>query len=174
MNGYDRAAAQEQVAADALAALPPDLGNRIKAGTLLTGNWYPLTWYLEMHRAARKVTGAGPELARTLGFENTMDDLKGVYRIFIKMLSPQFVISKSTFLFNAYYDTGKMEVVDAVERSARARWTGCAGFDQNLWQDVIGGSEAGMVLSGAKDIHIDIVSGGKDGDDHLEVHARWS
>jgi hypothetical protein len=164
----------DHVLADTLAALPPDLGGRLRVGTLLTGNWYPLSWYLDLHRAARRVTGAGPEFARTVGYENTLDDLKGVYRIFIKMLSPQFVISKSTFLFNTYYDTGKMTVTDAVAGSALAHWSGCTGFDHNLWQDILGGSQAGLVLSGARDIQLETLSGGKDGDDFLEVRARWS
>jgi hypothetical protein len=140
---------------------------------VFSGNWYPLAWYADLHRAAQKAAGAGPELARTIGLEATKDDLSGIYRIFLLVVSPEFVLSKAPLLFNTYYDTGTMAVSEAMRGRARAQFSGCTGFDRNLWLDLQGSCQAGLEAAGARDVVISLTAGGGDGDATMEIEARW-
>jgi len=163
----------DRVAEATLDLAPAEFTRSFRSGLVFSGNWYPLSWYTDLHRAAQKVTGEGPDLARTMGFEATRDDLSGIYRIFLLVVSPEFVISKAPLLFNTYYDTGTMEVTDATRGRARARWTDCVGFDHNLWLDVQGSCQAGLEAAGARDVVINPLSGAGDGDLRMELEARW-
>jgi hypothetical protein len=119
------------------------------------------------------VTGAGPELSRQLGYESVKDDLSGVYRIFILVVSPQFLLARAPRLFGNYYDTGAMHVLEAEPGRGRARWSGCAGFDHGLWQDVLGGCEAALVAAGAQDLTLTVTAGGGDADHTMDIEGRW-
>lgn len=163
----------ERVAEAALDLAPDELARSFRAGLVFSGNWYPLAWYAELHRAAQRASGAGPELARTIGLEATRDDLSGIYRIFLLVVSPEFVLNKAPLLFNTYYDTGTMTVSESSRGWARARWSGCTGFDRNVWQDVVGSCQAGLEAAGAKDVTMTVMTGGGDGDAVMELESRW-
>ena len=163
----------ERITEATLDLAPSELARNFRAGLVFSGNWYPLSWYADLHRAAQKATGAGPELARTIGLEAVRDDLSGIYRIFLLVVSPEFVLGKAPLLFNTYYDTGTMAVGESSRGWARARWTGCTGFDRNLWLDVEGSCQAGLEAAGAKDVAIKVTSGGGDGETAMELEARW-
>jgi len=154
--------------------LQGELRTHIKNGLILSGNWYPLAWYSALHRAAQEATGEGVELARLIGKEATRDDLTGIYRIFLLVASPEFVISKAPLLFGTYYNTGAMQVSHIGKGRARAYWLGCRGFDRNIWSDVLGGSQAALEAAGAKDVLFTVISGGADGDESMEIEARWT
>jgi hypothetical protein len=163
----------DRIAEATLDLAPAELARNFRAGLVFSGNWYPLAWYADLHRAAQKAAGAGPELARTIGHEAVKDDLSGIYRIFLLVVSPEFVLSKAPLLFNTYYDTGTMAVSDTARGRARAKCTGCTGFDRNLWLDVQGSCQAGLEAAGARDVTINVVTGGADGDAAMEIEARW-
>jgi hypothetical protein len=163
----------DRVAESTLDLAPAELARSFRAGLVFSGNWYPLSWYADLHRAAQQAAGAGPELARTIGLEAVRDDLSGIYRIFLLVVSPEFVLGKAPLLFNTYYDTGTMTVTDAARGHARAQWRGCAGFDQNLWLDVEGSCQAGLEAAGARDVAFTVLAGGGDGDATMELEARW-
>jgi hypothetical protein len=163
----------EEAVTRVLSLLPPELADKLRADILFTGNWYPLAWYRQMHAAAQEATGAGSELARAKGHAGVTRDLSGIYKIFLRIVSPEFVIGRSAQLFNLYYDTGTMEVLDKRNGGARARWRGCVGFDHNIWVDVLGGCEAALTAAGAKNVRLTVVSGGREGDENMEAEARW-
>ncbi len=152
---------------------PGELARNFRAGLVFSGNWYPLSWYADLHQAAQKAAGASTELARTIGLEAVKDDLSGIYRIFLLVVSPEFVISKAPLLFNTYYDTGTMAVTESSKGRAHAKWTGCTGFDHNVWADLQGSCQAGLECAGAHDVVIAVSAGGKDGDTTMEIEARW-
>jgi hypothetical protein len=163
----------DRVAEAALDLAPPELARNFRAGLVFSGNWYPLAWYADLHRAAQKAAGTGPELARVIGLEAVKDDLSGIYRIFLLVVSPEFVLGKAPLLFNTYYDTGTMTVTNSARGRARAQWSGCAGFDRNVWLDLQGSCQAGLEAAGARDVVINLLAGGADGDTTMEIEARW-
>lgn len=156
-----------------LERLPPDLRGRIEQGLIFTGNWYPLAWYNQVYVAAQEVTGLGLELPLILSRENIKKDLGRVYAIFVRWLSPEYVIGRAARLFNTYYDTGTFAIVESRKGYVRARLTGCHGFNKNLWVGLLGGCEAALLASGVKHARFTVLEGGGDGQSDMEFEATW-
>lgn len=169
---------EEEVGADGrarvVAQLRPEVGEALTYGGVVRGGWYDIEWYAHLHRVAARVADR-PDLARRVGQRSTYMDLTaGVYRVFARVASPEFVIRRAPALFNSYYERGAMQVTVSRAGMAQARWSGCRGFDRNLWWDLFGGCEGALTACGAENIRVRVVSGGGDGDEAAVVEARWT
>lgn len=156
-----------------LALADAECAAAIREGRVLPTGWYPIEWVRSLHAAAQQATGAGPDLSRRLGNAAMRADFRGVYRIFLVVLSPESLISKSARVFSTYFAQGTMTVVASRAGFAHVVFADCAGFDRSLWADIIGSSEAGLQLCGAKDTRFEVLRGGGDADDFFEIEARW-
>jgi len=157
----------------ALASLPDELRDRIRLKSILGGSWYPIDEYRQIHLAAQRATGRGPDLARDLSREATLDDFRGIYRLLTFVLSPHGMLRKAPSAWSRYYDAGRVEIRDARDDHAIARFCDCDGFDTTLWQDVIGGCLGVLEACGGKEITFRVLAGGGDGDTAMEVETRW-
>jgi hypothetical protein len=117
------------------------------------------------------------DFARNMGRDVLLHDLGGVYKIFLIVVSPEYMLSKAPLVFGSYYDTGKMEVVEHGKRYARAVFSGCTGFDRNLWDDMIGSCEGALMAAGAVEPFSRVLRGGgtvnPDEDPDAEMEMRW-
>jgi hypothetical protein len=156
-----------------LPLLPDPVARAVKHNSFLTAGWYPLADYRALHGAFARVTGRGHELARVLGHDATLADFRGVYRVLTFVVSPEFLMRRSPGLFNRYYDTGSLSVSVARRAYAEANFHGCTGFDRTLWEVVVGGAIGGLEACGAHDVHVEIRSGGGDGEDFLSGTCTW-
>jgi hypothetical protein len=168
-----RALRGKDVADRMLAALSPELRDGLLGGTILAGGWYPVAWKRELHAAGCKVTGEHG-LARVMGYETTKQDLTGIYRTFVRIATPRFVLSLGARIFSTYFRPGKMRVVETRDGFVEVAFSNCVGFDANIWRDVIGGCEATLVVAGAKSVRLRFNSGGEDGDDAASATAWWT
>jgi hypothetical protein len=153
--------------------LPPDLARAVRTDAFYSTSWYPLTEYYALQLSAQRATGRGPELARELGRDAILDDFRGIYKVLLSVLSPEFLFKRSPMVFSRYYDTGKLEITRAEHGVADARFTGCTGFNQTLWEDTLGGCLGLLEACGARNVEMTIHEGGEDGDDHLYGTATW-
>lgn len=143
--------------------------------TLLPASWYPIAWYRDVLQSFRAAAGAGPDLPRQLGAMSVRSDLSGVYSWLLGLLfSPQALLSHTPRFFKSYYDTGEVEVIDTRRGYAHVRAHGCLGWDENMWTDLAGASEALLEVAGAKAVRMRILCGGKDGDSEMEYEAYWT
>jgi hypothetical protein len=168
----------EEATDKVVAALQPDLKDLVTSGQILASSWYPLDWLKHMYAVARRVIGPRPDFARHLGRTIVLQDLTGVYRIFLLVISPEYLFSKAPLVFNSYYDTGKLEVLETRKGFAQARFSGCRGFDRNIWQGLIGGCEGALIAAGGKDPVYEVLRGGgttgEAGEDaDAQVDFRW-
>lgn len=137
------------------------------------GQWYPLEWLKQIHQAAQQVTGTGPELSYSLGYEGFVRNLRGPHRFFVSFLRPGHIVRHAPRLFRLYYDRGEVRVLEQGPSLVRVRYEGCTDFDINMWQEQLGSIEAAMESSGAASPRQRVISGGEDDDDHLEVISTW-
>jgi hypothetical protein len=164
----------EAAATAVLAALPGALGESARFGGLSASSWYPISFYRELLATIRRVTRASPELLRAVGREASYDDFRGVYRVIAFVLSPQRLINQAPRAWSLYFDSGSLEVLEAREGMASARYFECVGFDRNVWERAMGGSEGLIEVCGGKNVRLRVVSGGGDGDEELVLEARWT
>ena len=162
-----------EVAAKMMAALPDQLRHDLETGVIVPSGWYPVAWKRELHQAGRKVTGE-PRLARLMGNEMTKRDLNGIYRAVIRIASPAIVIAASARIFSRYLRPGRMSVIEEGAGFARMLIENCYDFDENMWNDVFGGCEAALELTGSKVVRIRVEEGGHDGDTTTIVTGSWT
>lgn len=163
-----------RTSAAVIAALPPPFETWLRAGRVQAENWYPIERYRELLSAIASVTGEGPALIRSIGFECSRSDLSGMYKFFGRLLRPQTLFSGAMRLFKSYYDTGEVWVVAASAGAAHALWKECHGFDENMWLEVVGSCAAVLETGGARNVQLRVVNGGKRQDSYMELKATWS
>lgn len=144
-------------------------------GTLLSASWYPISWYREVFRAFRAATGAGPELPRRIGALAVRHDMKGAHKRLVAWLaSPQMLLGLSQRVFNTYYDTGRVEILESRAGYVRMAARGCTGWDLNMWSELAGSSQSLLEAAGAQRVRVRPLSGGQDGDANHELEAHWT
>jgi hypothetical protein len=158
----------------AIEAASDDVSQALRHRGIAATGWYPIAWYRAWLAGIRAGLGEGPGVLREIGARCADNDLKGVYRVFTRLLSPTLIFSLTPRFFKSFYDTGTAEIVDSRGGFTHARWTGCTGFDANMWQEMVGSSQRVLELAGASNVRARIVSGGQDGDDHMELTAHWT
>jgi hypothetical protein len=143
------------------------------ARLIVSGNWYPISTYKRLLSTVVETLGGAPAAIRAVSREATLDDFRGIYRVLTFVLSPESLMKRAPGVFNRYYDTGTLAILDARDGMVRAQYSGCTGFDHLMWEDVTGGSVAILEACGARDIQVRTLSGGTDKDDHLLIDATW-
>lgn len=153
---------------------PEVLATAVRYGSLSASSWYPIEWLCALHTALCRLSNAGPELSRSIGRLSAKRNFTTVHRAFISVLSPEFVIARAARVFSSYYDTGTMRIVESRPGRSKASWTGCKGFDRNLWEGTIGHCEGALMLTGVANIRIKVERGGTDHDDYMDAIAFWT
>lgn len=134
-----------------LERLEPEDRELVASG-LLDSVWYPMPLLLRLMRAAKEAHGsAEPELPRTMGRASAEAGVRGVYKVFFRVGSPQFIISRASRVFGSYYDTGEIRVVES--RAGRAvleveNFEGSPEFCERI----LGWMERTMEMAGAKNL----------------------
>lgn len=164
----------EKFAKEVLAAISPTLRDALQTGKIVPSGWYPLEWYRELHAGVRRVTGGEPGVAWLIGRESTKHDMTGIYRIFLRIVSPHYILSAGSRIFGTYYRPGTMRVLESRGGFSRVAFENCAGFDRHVWNDVLGGCEVSLELAGARVVRVHLESGGHDGDTEAVAVAWWS
>ena len=151
-----------------------EVADELKYGRLIPSGWYPIAWYRAMWAGVLEGTGGGPELVRQVGFECMRLDTAGVYRMVMRLLSPETVFAASSRFYSSYYDTGSLTITERSHGFCRASWKGCLGFNRTMWLEVVASGEALIELAGGKNVRHRIVSGGRDGDPDTVSEMRWT
>ena len=76
-------------------------------------------------------------------------------------------------VFGRYYSQGAVRAIALGRTGAEVRWSGCAGFDENLWNDCWTAATVAVEMCGAQDVRSELIDGGKAGDEHAVVVYRW-
>jgi hypothetical protein len=156
-----------------MSLVPEELREGLRSGGITATAWYPVSWKRELHRAGALATGEA-HLARTMGREMTLRDLNGIYRAFMRLVSPPTVLQAGARIFSTYLRPGKYQVAEVREGFVRVEFTQCYGFDPNMWLDVLGGCEAVLEAAGAQSVRLRIESGGREGDSSCSAIAWWT
>jgi hypothetical protein len=131
--------------------LPDEDRNAIEAG-LLASSWYPMPLFLRfMQEAERQLEPKEPSVIRLMGAASAEYGIKGVYKIFFKVGSPEFIIGRAARVFGSYYDTGRIEVVETASGKAVLDLTGFEGAPQ-FCARILGWMERTVTMAGAKDL----------------------
>lgn len=162
----------DETSAELLERAPGTAFDALRAHSLDTLGFYPA--YELSHgesRLAELVASDPCEVAFAVGHHGLSDHLPRVFRLFLRVLHPGFVLDRSTAIVRRYFDRGHLAVTRRGDRFARLEAHDFPGFDRVLWSDFRGATTATLEVGGARGTVIDIVEGG-DGPDAV-LEARW-
>jgi hypothetical protein len=112
-----------------LNSLPEESRKIILDGVYAT-NWYPLTESIII--PTQKVgdmffNGDHVKAAKELGRFSSEDALKGIYKLFVRVSSPHFVLSRASSVFSAYYNPSEISILEKRDKRAVMQFS---GFDE--------------------------------------------
>lgn len=149
---YVRESFGEAAFANILAALPEEdkviLGQEILAST-----WYPIASFLHfMQETERQLTKEEPDVLRKMGRASCDYGVTGVYRIFFRIGSPEFLVSRGVSVFARYYDTGTMRVAEARPGRTVVEVSSFEGGAPQFCERLYGWMYRSLELAGARNL----------------------
>lgn len=134
-----------------LGSLPADERRVLEAG-ILASSWYPMPLFLHfMQESERQLAAQEKDVIRRMGAASAEYGIKGVYKIFFRLGSPEFVIGRAARVFGSYYDTGQIAVVESRAGRAVLDLAGFAGAPQ-FCERILGWMQTTVVMAGAKNL----------------------
>jgi uncharacterized protein (TIGR02265 family) len=154
-------------------ALPSEYGTRFRTPILATET-IPVHMLNRLTEEAAKAKGEPLEtFGRRAGREAAGDAVKGIYRFFALVLTPQALLSKASQMWSSLYNRGELRVEGQTDHSAHIKLlhfpseaAGCARTS--------GWIERMAELTGAKNIRVEKKSCVAKGGAHCEWHLSWS
>ena len=141
----------------------------------LTGGWYPLQeGLIEPTQKICDLFYAGKEEgAFELGRYSAEQGLKGVYKLFVKLGSPSFIISRGSQILPTYYKGSALQIVEETKNSVVLHITCFPGINRITELRIAGWMERALSMSGGKNIKIDITRSLAKGDAVTEYKVHW-
>lgn len=103
------------------AELSPRVQQLVIDGPLET-QWYPFDDVIELMVTTDRVCGSGDmSLCSDMGRFSCETNLTGIYRVFFRFGSLNFILKRAAKAFRAQYDSGDMEVLEATDGMCRLR-----------------------------------------------------
>jgi hypothetical protein len=142
---------------------------------ILPPAWYPL------HEGLIEPTLKLCELFYRGGMEGAVEQgrfsaeygLKGVYKLFVKLMSPDSLVSKASTIMPTYYQPCAAEVADKGPKTATIRITRFDTPHTVIEQRIRGWMERSLELSGAKMAKVRIMASMTSGSPYADFAASW-
>jgi hypothetical protein len=158
-----------------LAALKPENRALVERG-LLPQEWVPFSLFVDLNVKLDAVFGRGDlALVYQLGRYGADRNLKTIYRIFYKLGSPAFIISRATNVWSLIYDAGRFVVVPVPNETntVLARIEGFPTPHRSHCLSVLGWAARSVELSGGTLLNAIEKSCRHRGEESCEFFLRW-
>lgn len=155
------------------AALEGEVGEALRGRMIIASGWYPASWYAALLAAIVSEVGGGDDTARTVAREAVKTDFRTLFKVVRLFLTPQKAAEQAMRVSRRYIDGGQIDVVSQEAGEVQYRFRDYHGYTRLMWRDFIGGIEGVLENMGAEDLRNRIITGGNDGDAHLDVAFRW-
>jgi hypothetical protein len=137
-----------------LDGLTPEDRQQVERGVLVSA-WYPFSLFITIVRVLEKHFGGQvPRLHREMGRAAAEYGLTSFYKIFFKVGSPQFIISKAAKVWRTYNSSGEMTAPVCEKGHAVIELAGFAEPAPELCERLPGFFERTGELSGGRDVKV--------------------
>lgn len=153
----------------------PAKSKEIMKGTILATDWYPLnegaiipTHHLKMFYAENALKAAWEAGRHSAGAT-----LTGVYKIFVKVANPSYIIKRAAKITATYYENVVVESSEETKNSVVVSIIKFEELDKMIEQRIGGWMEKALELSGCKEVKIRIIKSLTRGDSITKYSISW-
>ena len=144
-------------------------------GEIFSSTWYSLDLFTRFLEIQNRVLAGGNEEMITRGAEAVNErQLRGIYKAFVKVGSPEFVIERIAAVHATYFQGVSVEVQLQGQGKARIKYTGFEKQHRVMGFAIIGFFNKALEISGAKDAVIYFVTPIEEGKGYSELSLAWS
>ena len=142
---------------------------------ILSFQWYPLKGLLvdPTLRLCELLYGSDLEGAVEVGRFSAEYALKGIYKLFVRLGSPESLIKRASTILPTYYRPCAMEVVEVSNGGGTVRITDFREMHPIVELRIKGWMEKALKISGCNDINITISKSLTNNDAYTEFVARY-
>jgi hypothetical protein len=116
-------------------------------------DWVNYPAYIRLLLAADKVLGNNDQvLIRESSKYEAQKSFSGIYGIFLSIISPRFVINKSSMLWKKYYDSGDLTVTNIHKNDSTVIITDFPDIPLHHDISTLAYMEEALILSGCKNV----------------------
>jgi hypothetical protein len=154
----------------------PESSKTIFGNPIMAAAWYPLTEGLVIPtQVLGKIVFENAEQAAfQLGRYSSEVSLNGVYKIFLRVSSPLFVLSRASTILGSYYRPATIEVVEKQDTKAVLKISGFGGESYIVLHRIAGWIEKTIEITGFKDIKVNVEIISSEVTPHGFVTAEWT
>jgi len=155
-------------------SLSPDAKKEF-SGSIFSFKWYPVKEMLveptlKVCELFYKNDLSG---AYDIGIYSAEYALKGIYKVFVKFGSPEFLIKKASTIMSNYYHPSTMEVADLQKNGSTLRITRFQDMHEVIEQRIKGWMIKALEISGAKNTSVNITNSLTKNDPHTDFVITW-
>lgn len=143
-------------------------------GAIAPGDWCPLDAFLRLVEADLRASAGGDERTLIESSERVIDrQLHGIYRLFVKLGSPEFVLKRISIVHMTYFNGIHIEIMSLKPGHAVIRYTGFEPQHRLIGYSIIGFYRKALQISGAKEVEAGFPIPIGDARGHAELVVTW-
>ena len=148
---------------------------KICEGEIFASTWYSLDLFTRFLEIEIRVLADGNEEMVTRGSEAVIErQLRGIYKAFVKLGSPEFVIKRIAAVHATYFQGVPIDVQLQGHGKALIKYTGFEKQHRIMGFAIIGFFRKALEISGAKDVKIHFATPIDEGKPYSELSISWS
>ncbi|HPR65366.1 MAG TPA: hypothetical protein PK014_14245 [Thermoanaerobaculia bacterium] len=141
---------------------------------VISSDWYPLKYQVNLSMAIDKALGKGDlELCRKIGKFTAESDLNTIHKIILKMGSPQRLLKLSAGMWSRYYSEGSLVLESIGNGYAVALVKDFNPISKAFCTDLSGWMIRTLELTGATNVDLNHTKCVLDGDEACRYEATW-
>ena len=142
---------------------------------IVASNWYPLKEILiePVKTLCNLFYFGSPKGAYESGKYSAKLGLKGIYKAFIHLGSPQMVVKKASAILPTFYRPADIKVIENEKGSAVLNITEFEEMDEVVEYRILGWMEKALEICGCKKINIKATRSLAKGDNHSQIQITY-
>ena len=143
-------------------------------GEVFSSTWYPLDLFTRFLEIEVRVLANGKEEMVTRGSEAVIErQLRGIYKAFVKLGSPEFVVKRIAAVHATYFQGVPIDVQLQGNNRALVKYTGFEKQHRIMGFAIVGFFKKALEISGAKDVVIYFSTPIEEGKGYSELSIAW-
>jgi len=152
-----------------------DETRKVLEGEIFSSTWYSLDLFTRFLEIEIKVLADGNEEMVTRGSEAVIErQLHGIYKAFVKLGSPEFVIKRIAAVHATYFQGVPIDVQLPGNGKALIKYTGFETQHRIMGFAIVGFFRKALEISGARDVVIYFLTPIEEGRGYAELSISWS